>query len=274
MAWANPFSTRLDVDTANQYWSIADASQTGLNVSADLTIACWMRRDGTGDRILVSRRTVATQGYEFWTQANTINLDAWDGSNHAYTKAQTFTADVWYHVAVVFTESTSTAEFFINGASIGSHTLSGGLSAGADIFAIGSVNSGGTYMDGYIDDVRIWARALADAEITSLYGNGSTFANGANLVGWWKFDNNGNDSSGNSNTLTGQNSPTFSTTVPWDYQLFNEDVGVPVETVTLGMTMNISASEIAGAPVESNSIKSGWSNQSKSTTTWTNQTKS
>lgn len=69
-------------------------------------------------------------------------------------------------------------------------------------------NGLGAYMNGQVDDVRIWGRALTAAEVSSLYANPCTFSNGASLASWYLLDNNFTDSQG-SNSLTATNAPTF-----------------------------------------------------------------
>jgi len=66
------------------------------------------------------------------------------------------------------------------------------------------------------DNLFLWAYApfaLSDSEISSLYTSPDTFQNGTDLEGYWKFDGGYTDDSGNGNTLTGQNSPVFSSDV-------------------------------------------------------------
>lgn len=59
-------------------------------------------------------------------------------------------------------------------------------------FAVGRSASFGYYFDGRIDELEVWL----DLAKTSAFG-------------YWKFDNDLTDSSGNGNDLTGVNSPTF-----------------------------------------------------------------
>jgi hypothetical protein len=62
-----------------------------------------------------------------------------------------------------------------------------------------------------MNDLAIWSSALNDNNITAIYNNGTpidlTTASGnynqqSNLVGYWKMENNTNDSSSNSNSLS------------------------------------------------------------------------
>lgn len=61
--------------------------------------------------------------------------------------------------------------------------------------------------DGLLDDIGIWNRALTQQEITALYqgsnnNNVPSYVPSNGLVGWWPFNGNANDESGNGNNGT------------------------------------------------------------------------
>ena len=66
------------------------------------------------------------------------------------------------------------------------------------------------------DNFFLWAYApfaLSSSDISDLYTSHDPTNNASDLEGFWKFDGGYTDDSGNGNTLTGQNSPVFSTDV-------------------------------------------------------------
>src|SRR5206468_2767973 len=75
--------------------------------------------------------------------------------------------NVWYHVAGVYNASARTLDIYVNGV-LNNGTLSGTIPA-SQINSAVNVNigrrSGGYYFNGVIDDVRIYNRALSQAEI-------------------------------------------------------------------------------------------------------------
>ena len=75
--------------------------------------------------------------------------------------------NVWYHVAGVYNASAQTLDIYVNGV-LNNGTLSGTIPA-SQINSAVNVNigrrSGGFYFNGVIDDVRIYNRALSQAEI-------------------------------------------------------------------------------------------------------------
>ena len=75
--------------------------------------------------------------------------------------------NVWYHVAGVYNASARTLDIYVNGV-LDNGTLRGTIPA-SQINSAVNVNigrrSGGFYFNGVIDDVRIYNRALSQAEI-------------------------------------------------------------------------------------------------------------
>jgi len=80
----------------------------------------------------------------------------------------------WHHVAIV--KSGTTIEYFFDGLSVGSKTLTLAIGTAEHPFFIGGQAnnaSANEYFNGYIDDVRIYDEALAEADIQALLGPGN-----------------------------------------------------------------------------------------------------
>jgi len=130
----------------------------------------------------------------------------------------------WYFIALTY-DGTSFQKYF-NG-NIDGSTITESLLAGGSYPAyIGSYDGNGAFINGSIDDVRIYNRALSEQEVKDLYnstkggkvnvtntGAGTTLADG--LVGHWTFDGKDvtttitSDVSGNGNhgTIVGDTKP-------------------------------------------------------------------
>lgn len=226
---ANTYSTAVAL-ASSQYWDIADASQTGLDITSDLTISVWFNLASnvptSEEYTLVAKWDDSSQqayNLRLRDQAGTdqVRFSVHDGTtddsyNQNYTHPSTGT---WTHMVVTWDASASTAEFFVNGSSIGSQSGSRtSIRNSTASFKIGAATNGGAatrFFDGKLDDVRIWSRILSSTEIGNLYSDPCNFSNGASLQGEWLFENNGNDESSNANNLTNNNSATFSTDVPY-----------------------------------------------------------
>lgn len=138
----------------------------------------------------------------------------------------------WFHLVVTFNRQ-SQMQQFINGALVGQADIStqAGNVDTSRRFALGAVDTGTIDLNGKMDEIRAYNRALTPSEIQELYhsapeqARGTTAEFGTNqagavlsngLIAWWKMDEAGvdaegetvPDSSGNGNiaTLYGDNS--------------------------------------------------------------------
>ena len=131
----------------------------------------------------------------------------------------------WVHIAYVSTAGASSrsGQYYINGSAqtTTANTASNGVdfsSLDAGTAALGAIRIFGgfsSYVDQDIDDIAIFDAALTSSDISNIYNSGApkNESSRANLVGYWRMNENGNDSSSNSNNLT-VNGATFIRDVP------------------------------------------------------------
>lgn len=240
---ANSHSTDLE-SGSTQYWSIADASQTSLDLNgADYTIEVWANTesmgvcDGDSNNTMVSKFDVGggSRGYEFSLCHDGTNgklqsqfsYNCTNVPNGAGSSAVTINNGTWYFFATVASSTGSNVgdiAFFKGDQSndpslVSFHALAdnafGCNSTGQ--FQIGEETGYASLdpFDGKIDEVRVWSKARTVAEMAADYDT-QLVGNEANLVGYWKFDNDaGVDQTANNNDLTNNNTATFSTDVPF-----------------------------------------------------------
>lgn len=92
-------------------------------------------------------------------------FQGWVGSIAFLPTSYTFTStEAWYHV--LMRRANGTTSFFVNGALVSQFTVSTPLTP--TDFTIGSINNN-RFFNGSLDEVRIYDRALSDAEVTQLY---------------------------------------------------------------------------------------------------------
>jgi hypothetical protein len=202
--------------SSNHYWSIADASQTGLDFSADFTISAWVSmtsQPSLNSQMCIVCKFQPAGGQRQYQLYYEDTAGTKDLGLQIVTKAgsvnQTLSNSTVYMVTFVFTDSTDSAVIYVNGSSIG--TVSGLTDAPVNTneeFRVGKSNGGSGNFDATVDDVRVWSRALSGAEVSDLYQHPCTFSNGSSLQGEWYFDfaTQGNDNSSNANNLTANNS--------------------------------------------------------------------
>lgn len=103
-----------------------------------------------------------------------MNDDA--GTNVSICSTTNYADGAWHHIALVSSASNN-HELFIDGASIDTDTTNLG-STTFDAAAIGALRqtSYSQYFNGQIDDVRVYSRALSDAEVAKLAAGSHTTA--------------------------------------------------------------------------------------------------
>jgi len=222
----NTHSTQLTL-SSSQFWSITDASQTGLDITGDMTIEAWFYLDSAQSgnyRTIVSKHDNASNISYMLTLTSTngevfFGTSA-NGSTQLYDKIDTgsFNTSQWYHIAVAYDASAGTAELYLDTVSQGTFTgLATSLYNGSEPFRIGArgpTASPTDFFDGRIDDVRVWNDIRTSTEIADNY-NCQLVGNETNLQGYWQFNNDGTDETSNGNNLTNNNSATFSTGLPF-----------------------------------------------------------
>lgn len=254
MANTNTYS--LDLESgSSQYASIADASQTGLDLSGDFTIEFWIKAEDWGAstttrQIVTKYQGSLVGGYAINTYNNggTIEINANIYQNNDTTVRDIYKLNItsliptgeWHHVAItcdISEASATTFEFFIDGKSRGNGTavVSGNCASiynNSGAFYIGADNDTGRYFDGKIDDVRVWSDVRTPSEIQANMDS-ELVGNETGLVGYWKLNNDYTDETSNSNDLTASGSPVFST----DYAFETEN--------TSSLDLELSSSQYA-----------------------------
>jgi len=145
-----------------------------LQLTGSMTWSAWVKAaaNPADDGQIVAKSNDAS-GWQFKTTPDTGQHTFGVGvAGATNTFVQRYSAtvrslNVWYHVAGVYNASARTLDIYVNGV-LNNGTLSGTI-PGSQINSAVNVNigrrSGGYYFNGVIDDVRIYNRALSQAEI-------------------------------------------------------------------------------------------------------------
>lgn len=184
---------------SSQSLSIADASQTGLDISGNFTFSLWAKSASAlaaapDGRLIINKDDVnistPARAYAF-----VYRTDSALNSGNPVVQAYVFASDstlmsTWWphtisttafeHFVVLCTIANGNAtkfELYINGVSQGngSNQQTGTVTSiqnAASPFQIGAQASGG-YYDGSVDEIGIWSRVLTSTEVASLYNSGS-----------------------------------------------------------------------------------------------------
>ncbi|HYE04334.1 MAG TPA: LamG domain-containing protein [Planctomycetota bacterium] len=159
----NPRSMRFDGGSG----SVIAQDIPAYGITGDITIAAWVKRDGTArNDYILTRNTGPVWDYLFYID-NTDHLQFWADSIGGHGSAGTIADTAWHHVAV--TRIGALGTFYIDGvadAQTFSNANAFADSAGM-LMHIGS-EDGNQYYKGLMDEVRLYARGLSAAEIANL----------------------------------------------------------------------------------------------------------
>lgn len=174
-----------DLESASsQYFSIADASQTGLDLGAEWSVSMWIKPESSGtnalfgkwdeDNNLRSYRPVLFSNNEiviYTSAAGTTAVTAdWTGL--------TISNGTWYHLVMINSVAEGLSYLYIDGVSQGTKPVGTTCFNGTAPFMIGADQTGAAdaaanFFDGIIDEVGVWSRVLTSGEVTSLYASGA-----------------------------------------------------------------------------------------------------
>jgi hypothetical protein len=217
-AFAGPFF-KLGLNHSNQYADMGNP--TALQITGPLTLSVWVDIPafGTQQSILAKFDFNAGVGYQLWMDSGTTLNFTISGTSLSTQKQPGFTTGLHH---VVGTWDGTTQSLYVDGVLQQSTTPSLTITDSGNDFLVGADLSGSgaslaDWLGGTIDAVRIYDTALTAGQVVEIYGAGSGLATpgsaGANLVGWWKFDEGAGstaiDSSGSGNNGMLVNSPTY-----------------------------------------------------------------
>ncbi len=205
----------LGFDGTNDCLDVGDINAT--EGQTKLTISVWLydRSPGTGKGI-VSKYTGAAGNWALFTSdagaggSNDMEFDP-DGAEAVYTTTNAHKANRWEHWVVVYDGTQGTdlgkIDLYLNGVvqaeTLTSSPIGSVTGSNTNTVCIGSDSDTTAGINGIIDEVRIYNRALSVSEVRALYGNNTSGAVRANassktltngttltrgLVGLWSFD--------------------------------------------------------------------------------------
>ncbi len=145
-----------------------------FNASGSFTIAAWVKTAcSLSDTKVASNQNNSTGGIKMGVYSNKVELEIRNASNASFLNRSiaggtVFTPGVWYHVVGVYTLGQS-LRTYVNGKLDRERLLTDVLGASNGAFTIGRESYQASYFFlGWIDDVRVYNKALTDAEIVQV----------------------------------------------------------------------------------------------------------
>lgn len=130
------------------------------------TVSMWIKRSSTNARVVLSMHNFSSAGGSLhWYLANTTTFNVKLGSDINFTITALGTD--WHHVAVT-ADGSKDVRLYIDGAQVGSEQEDASI-GNIYLRGFGARNSPDLFFDGAICGVRVYDRALSDADITELF---------------------------------------------------------------------------------------------------------
>lgn len=161
---AGAFGSALMFDGANGTVTVSD--HPALDLSTGMTLEAWLYPITTSSwRNVLMKERVGGFSYSLYANTNGAVPAAYvstDGGDAEAAANVRLPEAVWSHLAVTY--DGGTVRLFVNGVQAASRTATGALLQTDGVLRIGG-NAAGEFFHGTIDNVRIYNRALAAAEI-------------------------------------------------------------------------------------------------------------
>lgn len=173
----NSSGCSMKFNGGNADWAVISltSANAALKIYGDVTESAWIYpTGGSGDETIIREGCGSDTIYSLYFEPTTSNLafSYWTSSAWVtiYSTAGTISLNKWTHVAAV--RSGTTLSFYVNGQLTGSGTVGAPPGNPASQFAVGAFGYGGGFT-GYIDSVRVYAKALTASEVGKLYASES-----------------------------------------------------------------------------------------------------
>lgn len=162
----------LKLTSGNDFLTVSNYAN--INPTSQISVSLWVKRytNATGREFIINKGTcgsAATCQYSMeFPSNNTITFYLTDGVTDRNLNSVSTIGNLnqWHHV--VGTYDGSTQKIYIDGKLANSASWSTSLNSLSADLVMGYLSSGFFYLDGAIDDVKIYNRALSDLEISLL----------------------------------------------------------------------------------------------------------
>lgn len=181
---------------------------TGTAVSID----AWVNPASNGSTVFIAGKTASSfNDYVLFLNNGILEGGIKTAGVEHFIADYTLPTNTWTHVALTY--DGTTLKIFANGVIVASDSVSGNLDGSNSEFAIGG-RSGEGFLNGSVDEVEVFDRALTDDEVIAIYHAGSAgkcrpcISAPSGMIDWWPGDGNANDIQGG-HGATLQNGATF-----------------------------------------------------------------
>lgn len=172
----------LSLDGTNDYAARTDAELVGsfptksTDAAQHFTLSAWIMLDLVGrNQPIFTKQAFKIRGFDFYVNsANKLSLEVFSGNfvSTIASSSETLSAGTWTHVAATYDYLSSTGsviKLYINGSLDSTVTNAvGPLLTNTQPLVMGWYSMYNWYLDGLIDEARVYARVLSEQEIAAL----------------------------------------------------------------------------------------------------------
>ena len=208
------FNEAANFNGSSSFIEVAN-NGTVFDAAGGLTLSFWVKRNSTALQVLLNKEA-STSGNYGWslrfnpTQGYAFDLSAADNSFLGVQTGANTTIGNWEHIVASYNLSDNKIRIYYNGGSpVVSAAFSGATSSNSTNFFIGKRFNNTFYVDGKIDQIRVFDNGITDAQAEDLYTDETTttaatldFPAGAGCVAAYQLDGNGDDISGNYSAIS------------------------------------------------------------------------
>ena len=198
-------------DGSNDTINLGDKAEFEVNASDSRTFSLWFKLDSSAASSwmhLLTKRNVSSNNTGWALYKNSTNkldfaLLSGGTAVGAVTTNSAVSNNTWYHVAVTIDRENDIMKIYLDGTlqtTTQSLTSVGSVASTNPLYMAWGDNI--AHFHGVMDDFRVWTRALAASEISSLHSTGRADSRSLTdgLTGTWNFNaGNANDSVGSNN---------------------------------------------------------------------------
>lgn len=158
----------------SQSFSISNANLGSLNAQdTDFTISMWVYPTTLSGVKAYAGAWAGTGNYLLYSNGTTLS---WSVQNPSGTNATvsmvSASTSTWYHMVGTHSAGSDVIEFYVNGVSQGTTSLTGGARSISGSFFLGSDDLG-RFMDGRLQSGGFWTRVLTSSQVSELYNSGT-----------------------------------------------------------------------------------------------------
>ena len=172
-----------DFDGTAGYGNGRTTADSVFNLSGDFTISFWVNFNDVAptfsNNAILSNFDLGDgfpnwSGWVIYADNNVGGVYLRDGINAVGYYGATFTTSTWYHVVIY--RSGSDVWIYLNGSGLYANIYPNPFKVSTQPLYVGMGFGGGTPLNGRLDEIAIWTRALSVSEIGDLYNGGSGFS--------------------------------------------------------------------------------------------------